>query len=108
MSDIKKHREREFTIIWQNQSHLVREYYKMLGIVPDLIDICRVTDMMVHYAQKGGQPDIVNAFEKMQAAIDASREEYSKKNKNNRMIELLEKRRILNMVKKKDTEGLFS
>lgn len=50
-------RPNEDRIIYQNQSHLVMNYFTSCGICPDLEDLFRMTDLFVVYVKHGGQKD---------------------------------------------------
>lgn len=50
-------RPNEDRIMYQNQSHLVMNYFTSCGICPDLEDLFRMTDLFVVYVKCGGQKD---------------------------------------------------
>ena len=57
-------------IMFQNQSHLVENYFNNHGIKPDLYDICLATDLMVEYAKFGSKSQQVKErFDKFQLYI---------------------------------------
>jgi len=58
-------------IMFQNQSHLVENYFKSCNICPDLYDICLATDLMVEYVKYGSKSkELAERFDKFQQYIE--------------------------------------
>ena len=62
-------------IMFQNQSHLIMNYFGNCGMCPDLLDICRATDMMVEYIKFPKDKSVIDRFNKFQEYIQ---EKYNK------------------------------
>jgi hypothetical protein len=56
-------------IMFQNQSHLIMNYFANSNTCPDLIDVCRATDMMVEYIKFPKDQSVVDRFDKFKAYI---------------------------------------
>lgn len=69
-------RQKEEQIVWQNQSHLARQYFVDLEIKPDLFDICLVTDVLVAFCQQGPTKEIQERMKTMKTYLT---EKYGKK-----------------------------
>ena len=64
-------RENQDRIMFQNQSHLVENYFSHQGIKPELYDICLATDLMVEYVKYGStSKDVRRRFEGFQEYIE--------------------------------------
>lgn len=68
-------RVKEEQIVWQNQSHLVRQWFTDCNICPDLMDICLVTDVMVQFCQEGPSKEV---RERMKTMNDYLKDKYKK------------------------------
>jgi hypothetical protein len=62
-------RVKEEQIMWQNQSHLARQWFADCGVCPDLLDICLVTDVLVEFCQQGPTKEVKNRMETMKQYI---------------------------------------
>jgi hypothetical protein len=63
-------RTKEETIIFQNQSHLIQEYFKNCNVCPDLLDIVLATDIMVLYITDGYSKSLNVRFDNFQKYIN--------------------------------------
>ena len=64
-------RTKDEQIMWQNQSHLSRQWFYDCGIkCPDLFDICLVTDVLIDYCQNGPTTQVQERLEKMKTYIN--------------------------------------
>lgn len=68
-------RTKEEQIVWQNQSHLARQWFADCGRCPELFDICLVTDVLVAFCQQGPTKDVQERMDKMKKYI---KEKYDK------------------------------
>ena len=64
-----KQRTDQDRIMFQNQSHLIQKYFEGCGVCPDLLDICRATDMMVEYIKFPKDQAVIDRFDKFKAYI---------------------------------------
>ena len=60
---------REESIVFQNQSHLVMEYFKTCGICPTLKDIGLGTDLMVRFATEGYSKELGQTMDRFEEYI---------------------------------------
>ena len=67
---------KEQSIVFQNQSHLVMEYFKACGICPTLKDIGLGTDLMVRFATEGYSKELGEVMDRFEEYI---RKEYKGK-----------------------------
>ena len=72
---MKKNRESQHQIIFQNQSHLVQRYFEQCGICPTLQDIALATDLMVRFCQEGYTKELSDLFQRFDTHIQ---EQYKK------------------------------
>jgi hypothetical protein len=63
-------RPREESIVFQNQSHLIQQYFTNCNICPDLMDINLATDLQVRWATEGFSKELMERFEKFQQYIE--------------------------------------
>ena len=74
-----KERSNTDRIMFQNQSHLVENYFNHQEIKADLYDICLATDLMVEYTKWGSKHEqLKDRFVKFQSYIQ---NKYASKNK---------------------------
>ena len=69
-------RQKEEQIVWQNQSHLSRQWFVDHQIRPDLLDICLVTDVLVQFCQLGPTKEVKERMETMKQYLS---KKYGKK-----------------------------
>lgn len=62
-------RTKDESIVWQNQSHLVLNYLNNRGIKLSLLDMCRITDVMMEYALNGRDKNTINKLEAVEAYL---------------------------------------
>lgn len=55
------------TIAFQSSAKLVQEHFKNCGICPELLDICRATELFTRYVIEGRSKELTESFEKMEA-----------------------------------------
>ena len=58
-------------IMFQNQSHLIQNYFNNCGVCPDLYDLGLATDLMVEYVKYGSKSEpLKERFNKFQDYIN--------------------------------------
>lgn len=63
-------RTREEQIVWQNQSHLARQWFQDCNRCADLLDICMVTDVLVQFCQTGPTKETQERMKVMKDFLD--------------------------------------
>jgi len=69
---MKKMREEKERIVYQNQSHLVLDYFKHLGIQPTMFDLALATDVMTTFCMEGYSPEVKERFAKLDTHIKST------------------------------------
>jgi hypothetical protein len=70
-------RTKDQIIVFQNQSHLIRQYFQDCGICPSLLLIALATDVMVDFATNGPTKEVLIRFEKMEKYINEEKKKNS-------------------------------
>jgi hypothetical protein len=65
----QKTRTSQHQIIFQNQSHLVENYFHNCGICPSLLDIALATDLMARFCQEGYTKELGDLFDRFDTHI---------------------------------------
>ncbi len=70
-------RTKDQIIVFQNQSHLTRQYFQDCGMCPSLLLIALATDVMVDFAINGPTKEVLTRFEKMEKHINEEKKKIS-------------------------------
>ena len=68
-------RTKEQQIIFQNQSHLVQKWFNDCGVCPTLFDLALATDVMVDFALKGPEKEVIERFTKLEKYLEGKKNE---------------------------------
>lgn len=59
-------REKDERIVFQNQSHLMLNYFQAHNIQPTLLDLALATDLMTKFAVEGYSQDLKKRFDQFE------------------------------------------
>lgn len=68
-------RDKDYRIMFQNQSHLVQKYFESCGVCPSLLMIAHTTDLMLDFVMNGETKENKIRFDDLMRYIESLKDE---------------------------------